>query len=149
MDSGFSFTYGVPFFNGIPLKYATTRIDVGGKLLTNLLSEVISHKDVNLQGETFLVNEIKESLCYVSTKFSQDMDICHQTKTPTNPILKEYVLPDYKATKKGYVRDYVPRMNMLEREQAKEQARYNSKKGEDAADSIVDTSSKNNKNNNQ
>lgn len=39
VDSGFSFTYGVPFFNGKPLKYAATRIDVGGKLLTNLLNE--------------------------------------------------------------------------------------------------------------
>ena len=48
LDSGFSFTYGVPFFNGIPLKYAATRIDVGGKLLTNLLNEVVSYKEVNL-----------------------------------------------------------------------------------------------------
>jgi len=39
LDSGFSFTYGVPFFNGLPLKYAATRIDAGGKLLTNLLNE--------------------------------------------------------------------------------------------------------------
>ena len=48
VDSGFSFTYGVPFFNGYPLKYAATRIDVGGKLLTNLLNELISYKEVNL-----------------------------------------------------------------------------------------------------
>jgi actin-related protein 6 len=39
IDSGFSFTYGLPFFAGKPLKYAATRIDVGGKLLTNLLNE--------------------------------------------------------------------------------------------------------------
>lgn len=39
LDSGFSFTYGMPFFDGKPLKYAATRIDVGGKLLTNLLNE--------------------------------------------------------------------------------------------------------------
>ena len=39
LDSGFSFTYGVPFFDGKPLKYAATRMDVGGKLLTNLLNE--------------------------------------------------------------------------------------------------------------
>jgi actin-related protein 6 len=48
VDSGFSFTYGVPFFNGVPLKYASTRLDVGGKLLTNLLNEAISFKEVNL-----------------------------------------------------------------------------------------------------
>jgi actin-related protein 6 len=39
VDSGFSFTYGVPFFDGIPMKQASLRIDVGGKLLTNLLTE--------------------------------------------------------------------------------------------------------------
>lgn len=39
IDSGFSFTYGMPFFDGRPLRYAATRLDVGGKLLTNLLTE--------------------------------------------------------------------------------------------------------------
>ena len=39
VDSGFSFTSAVPFFNGIPMKHASLRQDVGGKLLTNLLTE--------------------------------------------------------------------------------------------------------------
>jgi actin-related protein 6 len=76
VDSGFSFTYGVPFLNGMPMKYAATRIDVGGKLLTNYLTELLSYKEVNMQGETYIVNEIKESLCYVSTRFGEDLDIC-------------------------------------------------------------------------
>jgi actin-related protein len=42
----------VPFFQGLPLKHAATRIDVGGKMLTNLLMETLSHKDVNVRGET-------------------------------------------------------------------------------------------------
>mmetsp|Transcript_30154 Transcript_30154/g.22415 ORF Transcript_30154/g.22415 Transcript_30154/m.22415 type:complete len:99 (+) Transcript_30154:376-672(+) len=76
VDSGYSFTYGVPFFNGFPMKYAATRIDVGGKLLTSLLAEVISFKDINLQGESFLVSDIKEKLCYVSKRFEEELDIC-------------------------------------------------------------------------
>ena len=56
VDSGFSHTQVVPFFDGLPLKYAATRIDVGGKLLTNLLMENLSHKEVNLQGEVPIVN---------------------------------------------------------------------------------------------
>lgn len=56
VDSGYSFTYAVPFFQGLPLKHAATRIDVGGKMLTNLLMETLSHKDVNLRGETHIVN---------------------------------------------------------------------------------------------
>ena len=62
IDSGFSFTYAVPFFGGLPIKYAATRIDIGGKLLTNLLNEIISYKEYNLSSETMLVNDIKEQL---------------------------------------------------------------------------------------
>lgn len=73
VDTGFSFTYTVPFFGGLPLKQAATRIDIGGKLLTNLLNEIISYKEYNLTGETLLVNDIKEQLCYVSLEFDNDL----------------------------------------------------------------------------
>jgi len=56
IDSGFSFTSIVPFFGGLPLRHATVRIDVGGKLLTNLLTENLSYKEINLKGEGYLVN---------------------------------------------------------------------------------------------
>jgi len=94
----------MPFFNGKPLKHAATRIDVGGKLLTNLLNELISFKEINLQGETHLVNDIKEALCYVSTDFQRELEICQQR---ANPIVKEYMLPDYKTLRKGLIRDPV------------------------------------------
>lgn len=66
IDSGFSFTYAVPFFNNIPMKQASLRIDVGGKLLTNLFCEMISTKDFNLQGEFLIVNDIKEKTCFLA-----------------------------------------------------------------------------------
>jgi actin-related protein 6 len=66
IDSGFSFTYAVPFFNNIPMKHASLRIDVGGKLLTNLFCEMISTKDFNLQGEFMIVNDIKEKTCFIA-----------------------------------------------------------------------------------
>ena len=70
LDSGFSFTYAVPFFNNIPMKQASLRIDVGGKLLTNLFCEMISTKDFNLQGEFMIVNDIKEKTCFMSESIS-------------------------------------------------------------------------------
>ena len=76
LESGFSFTYGLPFFDGKPIKYAATRLDVGGKILTNLLNELISYKEVNLQGETHLVNDMKEQMCYVAQDFQTELDIC-------------------------------------------------------------------------
>jgi actin-related protein 6 len=48
VDSGYSHTYVVPFFEGMPMRHAATRIDVGGKLLSNLLMETLSHKEINL-----------------------------------------------------------------------------------------------------
>ena len=105
VDSGFSFTTIVPFFGGLPLRHASTRVDVGGKLLTNLLAENLSYKEINLRGEAHLVNHIKEATCFVSRDFAADMKkCCHGGKT----LLKEYVLPDYRTFKKGFVRDEQP-----------------------------------------
>lgn len=60
IDVGFSHTYCVPIFEGQPMRHCATRVDVGGKLLSNLLMETLSHKEVNLKGETAIVNSIKE-----------------------------------------------------------------------------------------
>lgn len=103
IDSGFSFTYVVPFFNSMPIKQAALRIDVGGKLLTNLFCEMISTKDFNLQGEFLIVNDIKEKTCFMAetaTEFNQHMESCnaHPNK---NPLKKEYLLPDFKKIKRG------------------------------------------------
>jgi len=113
IESGFSFTQIVPFFDGLPLKHAAVRIDVGGKLLTNLLMEMLSHKEVNLQGETHIVNQIKESLAFVSQNFAQDLQTSTQSKFMKNPLMKEFVLPDYKNIKQGYVRDATPSINPM------------------------------------
>jgi len=48
------------------MKHASLRIDVGGKLLTNLFCEMISTKDFNLQGEFMIVNDIKEKTCFMA-----------------------------------------------------------------------------------
>ena len=99
IDSGFSLTYGVPFFNGLPMKHASLRIDVGGKLLTNYLIESISHKDFNLKGEFGIVNHMKEQTCFVSESakiFNLNMELA---KSKINPLKKEYILPDYKKIK--------------------------------------------------
>ena len=48
INSGFSFTTAIPFFEQKPMKHAALRLDVGGKLMTNLLMESISNKEFNL-----------------------------------------------------------------------------------------------------
>lgn len=44
VDSGYSFTYITPYVKGKKVKSAIRRIDVGGKLLTNHLKDIISYR---------------------------------------------------------------------------------------------------------
>jgi actin-related protein 6 len=44
VDSGYSFTHIVPYIRGKKLKQGIIRIDVGGKMLTNHLKEIISYR---------------------------------------------------------------------------------------------------------
>jgi len=78
----------------MPLKHAATRLDVGGKLLTNLLMETLSYKEVNLKGELFIVQQIKEACSFVSQNFNKDLEIAKE-----NGYTKEFVLPDFKTVK--------------------------------------------------
>ncbi|KAG1674182.1 Actin-related protein 6 [Nymphon striatum] len=103
VESGYSFTYIVPYVKGKKLTSAIRRIDVGGKVLTNHLKDVISYRQLHVMDETHIINQLKEDICYVSTQFNQDMDIAKK-KGKENKIVREYVLPDYTFIKRGYVR---------------------------------------------
>ncbi|KAI0086978.1 actin-like protein Arp6 [Irpex rosettiformis] len=120
IDSGFSYTHVVPINNGlivwpavrrrfylnfvpIVLLILWIRIDVGGKLLTNQLKELVSYRQWNMMDETYVMNDVKESCCYVSANFKQDLEMC-RNNPKTNPIVREYVLPDFSSNKRGHVR---------------------------------------------
>jgi actin-related protein 6 len=47
-------------------------VNVGGKLLTNYLKELVP---INMADETFVMNIVKEKLCYVSSDFNADLAI--------------------------------------------------------------------------
>ncbi|RHW69221.1 actin-like protein [Trypanosoma brucei equiperdum] len=66
VDFGFSSTTVVPYVNFIPLQDSIVRIDVGGKLLSNRLKELISFTQVNVTEDGWLVNHIMEQACYVA-----------------------------------------------------------------------------------
>ncbi|KAG0298877.1 Actin- protein 6 [Dissophora globulifera] len=103
VDSGYSFTHIVPFWKGKPILVGIRRINVGGKLLTNHLKEIISFRYWNMMDETHLVNEVKEACCYISNNFWEDLDICKKSPR-SNKILQHYVLPDYSSQQTGYVK---------------------------------------------
>ncbi|XP_013398165.1 actin-related protein 6 [Lingula anatina] len=103
VDSGYSFSHIVPYHNGKKIKSATKRTNVGGKILTNHLKEIISYRQLMVMDETYVINQMKEDVCYVSTQFQKDMDIARK-KGADNTVTCDYVLPDYTHIKRGYAK---------------------------------------------
>ncbi|XP_058461856.1 actin-related protein 6 [Malaya genurostris] len=103
VDMGYSFTHIVPFIKGSKVKEAIQRIDVGGKLLTNHLKEIISYRQLNVMDESYVINQVKEDSCFVSQDFNEDMRIARK-RFPENSIIREYVLPDYTQIRRGYLK---------------------------------------------
>ena len=101
VDSGFSFTHAVPIYSHYPINYAIRRTNIGGKLMSNFLKETVSYRHYNMMDEFFLVNQIKEKLCYVSMDFSRDLQLCQSRR---NPIRREYILPNGSNILHGHVK---------------------------------------------
>ncbi|KAG1901091.1 actin-related protein Arp6 [Suillus fuscotomentosus] len=103
IDSGFSFTHVVPIINNQIQWYAVKRLDVGGKLLTNQLKELVSYRQWNMMDETYIMNHAKETCCYVSTGFFEDLETC-RSNPKKNSIVREYVLPNFSINRPGRIR---------------------------------------------
>ena len=124
IDSGFSFTHILPFVDGKCIKKSVKRVNIGGKLLTNYLKEMVSYRQWNMMDEFKLMDNVKEDLCYISNDFHTDLNsvalyssnqkgIHGRTGTAAGPIQdytnrnnlkKGYILPDFQTIMKGYVR---------------------------------------------
>ena len=111
VDSGYSFTHIIPYIHGRRVKEAVVRIDVGGKLLTNHLKEIVSYRQIHVLDETYVMNAAKEDSCYVSLNFDNDMKIAKiesRKRRKDNykyKIAREYVLPDFTSLRRGYLRE--------------------------------------------
>ncbi|KAL5009609.1 hypothetical protein ScPMuIL_011914 [Solemya velum] len=103
VDSGYSFSHIVPYFKGAKILEAIRRVNVGGKLLTNHLKEIISYRQLMVMDETYVINQLKEDVCCVSLHFNKDMETTRK-KGVQNTIVRDYVLPDYTHIKRGYAR---------------------------------------------
>uniref|UniRef100_A0A3P8RNQ2 Actin-related protein 6 n=1 Tax=Amphiprion percula TaxID=161767 RepID=A0A3P8RNQ2_AMPPE len=90
VDSGFSFTHIAPYCRSKKMKDGIRRINVGGKLLTNHLKEIISYRKKFVY--LTQINEIK------------------LMKAEENTLMRDYVLPDFSSIKKGFCK---PREEMV------------------------------------
>lgn len=119
IDSGCSHSTVTPLFEGRPIQPAIRRLDIGGKFLTNYLKELVSIRHYNMLDETYLMNEVKEAISYVSQDFKRDLErswkgaSAGRKKAPNGEkdITVDYVLPDYNAHKRGFVRPHDPSLN--------------------------------------
>ena len=96
IESGHSSTHFVPFFAQTPLNYAIKRLNIGGRLLTKHLLEIIKFKYLQMKNSIQLVGDIKEKLCY----FAKDFD--SEIKKRKREILMHYILPDSIIQRKGF-----------------------------------------------
>eukprot|EP01041_Mallomonas_annulata_P003899 gene3899-7780_t len=102
IDSGFSFTHSMPFTAGKCLRHGCKRINIGGKLLTNYLKEVVSYRQWNMMDEFRLMNQVKEGLCFVTddiVSYMKRIERCGKSREDVGI----FVLPDYQSIFNGYV----------------------------------------------
>jgi actin-related protein 6 len=116
VDSGFSFTHVAPYVYSekhgyLKLKQGVRRLDVGGKLLTNHLKDIISYRQINVMDETFVINQCKEDVCFVSLNFDEQLRKCGNNKR--SKVVRDYILPDFTNVKRGYAREPNWRANNL------------------------------------
>ena len=100
-------------YQGKPIQQAIRRLEIGGKFLTNYLKELVSIRHYNMSDETYLINEIKETVSFVSEDFRKDLErtskgSLRRTDDPGADIRVDYVLPDYNARKDGFMRPHDP-----------------------------------------
>lgn len=116
IDTGYSHTTITPILQGRPIHPAIRRLDVGGKLLTNYLTRLLSLRHYDMRNETYIVNEMKEAACYISLDFKGDLERTwkgtrgeHREKYLSGGgIAKDYVLPDFHTRTKGIVQEFDP-----------------------------------------
>ncbi|KAF2019706.1 Actin/actin-like protein [Aaosphaeria arxii CBS 175.79] len=116
IDTSYSDTTVLPIYSGQLIQLAVRRLEVGGKLMTNYLKELSSLRHYNMMEETYLLNEIKEAISFVSPsahQFAKDLDRTWKgrlgdKRTLDPDIVVDYVLPDYEQSVHGYARPHDP-----------------------------------------
>uniref|UniRef100_A0A6P7G8T9 Actin-related protein 6 n=1 Tax=Diabrotica virgifera virgifera TaxID=50390 RepID=A0A6P7G8T9_DIAVI len=103
VDTGFSFTHVIPYVNGNKYLKGIRRLNVGGKLLTNHLKDLISYRQYNVMEETYVINQVKEDTCYVAENVVNELKLAANKKDSS--IVKNYVLPDFNNIRRGYIQD--------------------------------------------
>lgn len=114
LDSGFSYSHTAIFVDGKCVRPSIRRVNIGGKLLTNYLKELVSYRQWNMMDEFILMNQVKEELCYVSNDVVEDLKqakYCNKAGKAAvmfdlynGPLKRNFVLPDFHQILRGFVK---------------------------------------------
>ncbi|KAF3049742.1 Actin- protein 6 [Didymella keratinophila] len=123
IDTSYTDTTILPLYNGKLLQSAVRRLTVGGKLLTNYMKELSSLRHYNMMEETYLLNEIKEAVSYVTTSPQQYAKDLNRTwkgrlgdrRELDSSVVVDYVLPDYENAIHGHARPHDPAKSRMRR----------------------------------
>ncbi|KAL6751380.1 Actin/actin-like protein [Haematococcus lacustris] len=102
LDAGFSFTHVIPYFDNQPLLQGVKRINLGGKALSNYLKELVSYRSLNMMDEPYLMEVVKEAVCFVSKDVRNDLKLA---SLRSSPFKREFVLPDGVSNFRGYLKE--------------------------------------------
>ena len=102
VDIGYSCTTVTPIYNYVPVAAAVRRIDVGGKVMSNWLKELVSYRHINMYDDLYLINDMKERLCHVSSDVTADLSLAGRHRK-LNHLTKQYLLPNHITTHTGTV----------------------------------------------
>ncbi|KAM7507657.1 hypothetical protein LguiA_018110 [Lonicera macranthoides] len=75
INCGLSFIHVAPVLQNFTLNYGGKRLDLGGKALGNYLKELVSYRSVNLMDESFLMDDVKENLCFVLLDVARSLQV--------------------------------------------------------------------------
>jgi actin-related protein 6 len=100
IDSGFNATWVIPVVKGMVHWSGVRKLEIGGRFLSGVMREKVSFRHYNVTDETILVNNIKESSCFVTMDYNRSL---RNIKKHAKENVIEYVLPDFNTTTHGYV----------------------------------------------
>jgi actin-related protein len=108
VDSGDGVTHVVPVYEGFAITHAISRIDIGGRDITDYLRKLLRQRGYSLtsSAEREIVRDIKERLCYVALDPQKELTLADKV----SGMEKSYVMPDGDTITVGQERFMAPEL---------------------------------------
>ncbi|KAH3763526.1 P-type ATPase [Pelomyxa schiedti] len=91
LDAGDGVCHTVPIVNGIPVKRAIQRLEIGGRDITSYLVTLLTEDHIHLgstSAERDIARDIKETTCYIPLNYQLEL------KKPLDRLVTAYRMPD-------------------------------------------------------